>query len=149
MTLDASGIAFIKSFEGLRLEAYKPLPGDKWTIGWGHTLGVKKGDAITAAQADELLRMDVELAEFWVNRCVKIVLNQNEFNALVSFQFNCGKLPISTLLKKLNTGDRQGAAKEFDRWVYFHDENGEARVEKDLVERRAKEKALFLTRIGS
>lgn len=83
------GLNLIASFEGLRLKAYKPTPNDVWTIGYGHTHGVHAGMKITKAKALYFLRQDVRWAEKAVN-ALKLPLNQNQFDALVSFTFNLG-----------------------------------------------------------
>lgn len=148
MKLDFSGCEFIKKFEELRLKAYQDQRG-KWTIGWGHTDGVDRWTPIiNEAQAESFFREDVSMCERIVSMTVKIELTQSEFNALVSFSFNegVGKFHTSTLLKKLNSGDKRGAAKEFDRWIYYLDVNtGEWKVSNGLVERRRVERELFLS----
>jgi lysozyme len=133
-------IPLIKEFEGCKLKAYK-CPADVWTIGYGHTSGVKEGDEITQQEADRLLADDVHSFTAGVQRLVSSDLNRNQLGALVSFAFNLGlgNLRHSTLLKLVNAGDFVKAANEFDKWVYVakHKLNG-------LVRRRAAEKALFL-----
>ena len=109
------------------------------TIGWGHTRGVKLGDRCSIEQARTWLQEDVVVAEREVNRRGRVPLNQNEYDAVVSFEFNTGALGKSTLLRRLNAGDRAGAAAEFGRWVY---DNG-IRLS-GLARRRAAERALFL-----
>src|SRR5208337_3993530 len=90
------------------------------TIGWGHTYDVQLGQVITQEQADAFLLADVQNAVNYVNRLVTIPLTQCEFDALVDFSFNagCGAFASSTMLKLLNAGDYNGAAAQFDRWVY-------------------------------
>lgn len=131
----------IKRHEGLRLEAYMPTPNDVPTIGYGHTKGVKMGDRITNAQAEEYLRHDIAWAQDAVNSLVKVRLTQNQFDALVSFVFNVGASAFakSTLLRMLNDGDYKGAADQFLRW----DKQG-GKVLRGLTKRRAEERALFL-----
>lgn len=132
----------VTSFEGLSLKAY-PDPGsggEPWTIGYGHTGGVKKGDVITEDEAVRLLYSDASRFESAVNKLVDVPLTQYQFDALTSFTFNTGEgnLSRSTLLKKLNQGDYDGAASEFGRWVYASGKklNG-------LVRRRKAEEAMF------
>lgn len=139
------GIDLIKSFEGCYLKAYK-CPAGVWTIGWGTTEpidGVKphEGMVITQKQADELLIKNLKGYENAVNEYVTYSINQNQFDALVSFAYNCGNgaLKTSTLLKKLNAGDVQGAANEFLRW---NKANG--KVLNGLTRRREAERKLFL-----
>ena len=130
----------IKQFEGLRLEAYK-CPADVWTIGYGHTNKVKSGDAITEGEADILLALDVQEAERAVSSYVDVDINQNQFDALVSFVYNlgAGNFKSSTLLKKLNQGDYLGAANEFHRW-----NKAGGKVLRGLVRRREAEANLFI-----
>lgn len=139
-TTSQAGIDLIKSFESCRLTAYQDSVG-VWTIGYGHTSGVYAGMTITQAQADTFLRQDLATAENAVNSKVTISITQNMFDALVSLTFNIGsgKFGTSTLLKKLNQGDINGAADEFDRWIYAGEQ-----VLAGLVRRRAAEKAMFL-----
>ncbi len=137
--LSQNGLNLIKGFEGLRLSAYQDSAG-VWTIGYGHTGGVRPGQRISQAQAEQYLRSDVRWAEQAVRDNVKVPLSQNQFDALVSFTFNvgAGALKDSTLLKKLNAGDYAGAQAEFGRWVNA----GGQRLE-GLVRRRAEEAQLF------
>lgn len=139
-TTSQKGIDLIKSFEGCRLTAYQDSVG-VWTIGYGHTSGVYSGMTITEAQAEAYLKSDLVTSENAVNKYVTYAINQNQFDALVSFTFNLGSgnLASSTLLKKLNQGDISGAANEFDKWIYAGGE-----VLEGLVKRRAAEKELFL-----
>ena len=134
------GIELIKKYEGCVLKAYK-CPSGVWTIGYGHTNGVKSGMKITKAQALNYLKQDLNVFEKDVTNYVKVTLNQNQFDALVSFSFNCGAgaLKTSTLLKKLNSSDYNGAANEFLKW---NKSNG--KVLNGLVRRRQEEKELFL-----
>ena len=141
------GIALIKHHEGVRLTAY-PDPGKGWaipTIGYGHTSAagppaVYKGMKITQAGADEILRQDLAKFERYVADAVKVPLSQNEFDALVSFTFNLGpgNLRSSTLLRKLNAGDKAGAADEFLKWT-----KAGGKTLPGLVKRREAERALF------
>jgi len=140
-TVSPRGIELIKQFEGCKLTAYQDSVG-VWTIGYGHTKGVKKGDKITQAQADEYLRQDAAVAADDVTRLVKVELNQDQFDALVSFTFNLGakNLASSTLLKRLNEGNYRAAADQFGRWVFAGDV-----LLQGLVKRRAAERELFLS----
>lgn len=139
MQISEKGLALIKEFEGLRLEAYQ-CSADVWTIGYGHTAGVRKGDVITKATAARMLADDVSEFESAVNNAVTARLTQNQFDALVSLAFNIGATAFknSTLVKKLNL--RDDAADEFLRWRYVN------RVESPgLLRRREAERALFLS----
>lgn len=138
-------LELIRRFEGFRSKPYR-CPAGVPTIGYGSTryadgTPVKLTDApITEAQADDIMRQTLGEYENAVNRYVTVPLSQNEFDALVDFAYNAGakNLLNSTLLRKLNAGDRKGAAREFDRWVHA---NGE--VLPGLVKRRMAERALF------
>lgn len=141
MKTSDDGLELIKSYEKLRLEAYKPTPNDVWTIGWGHTYGVKEGDTCTEEQAEAWLHADVLRVENCVKQCATVPLTQGEFDALVSFAFNlgCNALRNSTLLRKLNAADYDGAAAEFARWNHQGQE-----VLAGLTARRAAERELFV-----
>lgn len=118
MKTSQHGLEFITDHEGTVLRTYKDAVGIL-TIGVGHTgPDVKAGMTISREQAMELLADDVYEAEHSVNTLVRVPLNQNQFDALVSFVFNVGGTAFSksTLLKKLNAGDYEGASKEFSRW---------------------------------
>jgi len=133
------GKSIVRKFEGCKLTAYL-CPAGIPTIGYGHTHNVKLGDTCTQQQADEWLEDDFYMACNDVKAVVKVPLTDNQLDALGSFVFNLGvrKLIQSTLLKKLNSGDYQGAAQEFDKWVYV----GKVKL-KGLVIRRAAERKIF------
>lgn len=139
MRLSPTGLDLIKSHDGLRLSAYQDVVG-VLTIGYGHTSNVKPDMAISEQEAEEILRRDVSLFEKAVNDLVTVPLNQNQFDALVSFAFNLGRgaLQRSTLLSKLNARDYGGAAAEFDRWI-----NAGGKPWPGLVRRRKEERELF------
>lgn len=137
----------IKEDEGLRLNAYLDPVGVP-TIGWGTTVypdgrKVQIGDTITREQAEEYLQHDISTAQSAVEQTIETPLEPNELDALTSFQYNTGGIQGSTLAKKLNSGDKAGAAAELDRWV--HGTVGDQKVVlPGLVTRRAREKDLFL-----
>ncbi|MEJ5205238.1 lysozyme [Acinetobacter junii] len=144
-SISKTGIDLISSFEGIRLNAYDDGVG-VWTIGIGTTIypngvKVKKGDKCTLEQAKEYFAHDLKSFEKTVNDSVKVPLSQNQFDALVSLTYNIGSAAFknSTLLKKLNAKDHQGAADQFLRW-----NKGGGKVMKGLVRRREAERALFL-----
>jgi len=145
MKISSCGLDLIRHFEGLYLTAYL-CPARVWTIGYGHTGlthkdgTVKYGRVITESEAVKLLAHDMQKFEERVNRLVKVPLTQDEFDALVSFDFNTGALHRSTLLKKLNQGDKKGAAAEFAKWT-----RGGGKVLSGLVRRRKAERHLFET----
>ena len=130
----------IKSFEGLRLRAYKDAVG-VWTIGYGTTRAVRPGMVITRQKAEEFLQNDLKRFEDAVNGAVKVRINDNQFAALVSFTYNVGSgaLRSSTLLRLLNQGNIRGAADQFPRW-----NRAGGRVLAGLTRRRNAERALFL-----
>lgn len=146
------GVAFIKRWEGCRLVAYQDVAG-VWTIGYGHTAGFKDGrfgpnTQITAPFADELLREDLAPRENNLNIWAEtndVSLNQNEFDALISFIFNVGfgAFQSSTAAQRLITGDRIGAAEALTWWNKAT-VNGEKVEVLGLTRRRAAEKAMFL-----
>ncbi len=145
MRTNQAGLDLIKMFEGLRLEAYVDAVG-VWTIGYGHTKTARRGMVITEEQAEQLLRQDLGEAEAAVTRLVKVDLNENEFSALASLVFNIGSgnFQRSTVLKRLNAGDKVGAADAIEWWNKGR-VNGVLTTLPGLVRRRAAEKALFLT----
>lgn len=139
--ISANGVALIKSFEGLKLDAYQDIVG-VWTIGYGHTASAKSGKTITQAEADALLARDLELFEATIRQRVKVDLNQNEFDALVSLAFNIGvgAFQRSTLLRMLNNSVPRGeVAIQFLRWV-----KAGGNTVAGLVRRRRAEADLFL-----
>src|SRR5690349_140019 len=117
-SINNAGLELIKSFEGLRLQAYRDT-GGVLTIGYGHTAGVKGGDRITEAQATKFLLADLAEAEDAVSKFITVPLNDNQFAALVSFTFNVGReaLRRSTLRKKLNAGDYAAVPGQLVLWV--------------------------------
>lgn len=149
LKLSSAGANLIKHFESClepkndRYHAYK-CPAGVLTIGWGHTNHHgQKFDATTRwtrAQCDEAFLQDMAGFEVAVRRLVKVPLAAHEFDALVSFTYNVGEgnLAKSTLLKKVNASDFEGAAKEFHRW---NKANG--KVLAGLTRRRASESLLF------
>lgn len=134
----------IAGHEGLRLEAYL-CPAGVWTIGYGHTKGAKPGMTITRQRAEALLKEDLLTAENTVNR-LYLKLNQNQFDALVSFVFNVGSGNFlrSTLLKKIQANANDPAiAAEFNKW-----NRGGGRVLPGLVKRRQQEAELYFSNIN-
>ena len=153
LTTSPAGLALIKKHEGFRANVYL-CPAGKPTIGYGHMLtrseiGVLK--LVSKAQAEALLLQDCRIAEIFINANVRVVLNQNQFDALVSFAFNLGvgALDRSTLLRVLNTGKYREAARQFLRWDKFKNpRTGKLEVAKGLFNRRAEESALFLKAVS-
>lgn len=141
MTPSKNCTDLVKEFEGCKLEAYK-CPAGVNTIGYGHTSGVQMGDVCTQGQADQWL--DDELIKFGkqVEAVVTAPINQQMFDALVSFTYNLGigNLKDSTLLKYLNQGLYKDAADQFPRW-----NKSKGQELPGLTRRRAAERALFLS----
>lgn len=144
MNVGSAGLDIIKQSEALRLTAYAATEDERargiWTIGYGHTRGVKEGDTCTVAEAEAFLREDCADAEEGIHTLVKVPLNQNQYDALVSLTFNIGRgnLMMSTLLRMLNAGDYENAAHQFARW---NKQSG--KILNGLVARRAVEQELF------
>lgn len=109
--------ARIKVFEGCRLTAYQDV-GGVWSVGFGSTLDVAPGMRIHPAEAEARFEVDIRHAEKCIDASVNVPLSQGEHDSLTSFIFNlgCAKFRSSTLLKKLNDSDFDGAAAEFPRW---------------------------------
>lgn len=141
MKTSKNGIDLIARHEGLRLKAYR-CPAGILTIGYGHTGNVREGQTITEDYAKYLLASDLSTAENAVNR-QNLNINQNQFDALVSFVFNVGSGNFlkSTLLKKIkvNPNDTLIAA-EFDRW-----NKAAGKVLPGLVKRRLDEAKLYFS----
>ena len=143
MKTSSKGVSLIKSFEGCRLNAYK-CPAGVWTIGYGHTAGVKEGDIITQEQADEYLRNDLAKYEKAVLNYDSIYhFNQNQFDALVSFTYNCG----ASNLKNLTQNGKRTLAQISGKILLYNKAGGV--VLRGLQRRRAAEKELFDTLIES
>ena len=143
MKISSKGVSLIKSFEGCRLKAYK-CPAGVWTIGYGHTAGVKEGDTITQEQADEYLRNDLAKYEKAVLNYDSIYnFNQNQFDALVSFTYNCG---VGNL-KNLTQSGKRTLAQISVKLLLYNKAGGV--VLRGLQRRRAAEKELFDTIIES
>jgi lysozyme len=117
MKTSEEGIALIKHFEGCELEAYL-CPAEVWTIGYGHTLDVKKDDVIDQEAAEALLIEDLEEYEGYVTSLVEIELQQHQFDALVAWTFNLGpqSLKESTMLNRINYGPLSDVSFQMQRW---------------------------------
>ena len=149
MNVSQNCIELIAGFEGLRLDAYRDPVGIP-TIGYGTIrypdgTPVRMGDRITEDQAEAYLTLEAEKFARDISEIADgIALNQNQFDALVSFTYNVGigAFKSSTLLDKLQEGDFDAAAKEFERWNKGTI-NGVKRVLPGLTIRRQTERALF------
>lgn len=143
MTISSKGVSLIKQFEGCRLTAYK-CPAGVWTIGYGHTAGVKQGDVITQQTADDYLRNDLVKYENTVLKYDSIYhFNQNQFDALVSFTFNCG---VGNL-KNLTQSGKRTIAQISAKLPLYNKAGGVVLL--GLQRRRAAERELFDTPIKS
>lgn len=139
-----TGLNLIKGYEGLRMSAHY-APTEQWTVGYGHVGTARHGMSVTEGDAERLLRDDVKPIEQLISDTVRAPLNQNEHDALVSLIFNIGEdnWKRSTVLRKLNAGDKLGAANAFEMWSKAFVSNELVTLD-GLVRRRAAEKSLFL-----
>ena len=139
MAISQEGIALIKRFEGCELKSYRCSAGVP-TIGYGSTKGVSMDMEITQERAEALLIEDISDFEEEVNKCVKVPLTQNQFDALISWTFNLGptNLKNSTLLKVLNNKDYEGVPAQIKRW-----NKAGGKVLQGLIRRREAEALLF------
>ena len=143
MKLSDRGSHLLKNFEGVRLTAYRCAAGT-WTVGVGHTglvdgKKIQFGMKITQNKCDELFNQDIVRFENYVNKC-GLQLNQNEFDALVSFTFNLGQGCLQTLIKGRNK-------KQIADAILLYNKAG-GKVVDGLVKRRMAERELFLTPCG-
>ena len=129
----------VKHFEGLRLTAYQ-CSANVWTLGYGHTRGVKEGDYIDQDQAETWLDDDLHSCAKDIHRLVNVPLDQNQFDALSSWVFNLGggSLRTSTLLKKLNNSEYDEVPNQIKRW-----NKAGGKVLDGLIRRREAEALLF------
>lgn len=121
LVLSAAALVGLALSEGYTDRAVQPLPGDKWTYGFGTTEGVKPGDTIAPPKALERKLRDVQKFEGAIKRCVQVPLSQNEYDAYVSLAYNIGDGAFcsSTLVRLLNAGDYAGACQQILRWDRF------------------------------
>jgi len=140
MRCNDKGLAIIRKWESLRLKAYK-CSADVWTIGWGHTKGVKQGDVCTIEKANEYFKEDLEEKELQINN-LNLQLTDNEYSALISFIFNIGigNFTKSTMLRLLKQNKKIEASNEFQKWNKCKGETLDG-----LTKRRRDERDLFLS----
>lgn len=146
MTINEAGLALVKRFEGLKLDAYQDVAGI-WTIGYGHTNGVQPGMHITEAQAEQALRDDLHTAEHVVEDATQVAPpTDNEFAAMVSLCFNIGSANYrgSSVLKEHLAGDKVAAADAFLLWNKAR-VGGVLQPVAGLTNRRKAEQELYLT----
>jgi lysozyme len=141
------GVKMITNFEAVVLHEYKDQAGIP-TVCVGHV--IRPGDATLLADGVSLedcmllLHQDLGSAESEINTLVTVPLTQDQFDALVSWEFNTGALRVSTLLRVLNAGDYYAAASEFEKWNKRRDEKtGALVIDAGLVARRQAEASLF------
>ena len=117
MKVSQECVNLVKFFEGFEAKAYL-CPANVWTIGYGRTRNVKEGDIVNEIQAERDLLEELEEFANQVLNTVKVSLTQNELDALTSWTYNLGvgNLQSSTLLKKLNSGDKNSVPSEMLRW---------------------------------
>lgn len=143
MNISKRGLDLIKSFEGCRLSSYR-CPANKWTIGYGHTNGVYEGMVITQAQADQFLFDDVQRFVNAVNQYqVRFNFNQNQFDALTSFAYNCGEGSLAAVMSCCNT------KKEIAEECKLYNKSSDGKVLAGLVRRREEEYKLFMSGAGA
>ena len=121
LALSASALVGIAVHEGYREAAYRPVPGDVPTIGFGTTAGVQMGDRIKPVQALVRKLADVQRFEGALRTCVTVPLHQHEYDAFLSLAYNIGSGAFcgSTLVRLLNQGDYRGACDQILRWDRF------------------------------
>ena len=143
MEISQEGTSLIKKFEGCELEAYKCSAG-VWTIAYGRTKNVKKGDTCTQEQADQWLHEELPVFGAYVSDAVHVPLSQNEFDALVAWTYNLGptNLNNSTMLKVLNDNKKEEVPHQMRKWNKAR-VNGEKVVLPGLERRRQAESLLF------
>ena len=139
MNIGTKGLDLIRFFEGLELNAYQCAAG-VWTIGYGHTKDVQQGMTISEARANEMLAEELNEYESYINGLVTVELNQDQFDAMVSWVYNLGvgNLKASTLLKVLNAGDYDGVPAQMMRW-----NKAGGKVLEGLTRRRQAEADMF------
>lgn len=144
MKISKNGLQMIKNFEGLILVASDKLDG-VWTVGYGCTVGVKPYQRVTEKEAETMLLREIEKHEAYVNKYVnQLKLNQNQFDALVSFSYNCGIGNLKNLVADKNgkaTRDKKTIA---EKMLLYNKCNG--KVMRGLVNRRKKEHELFCSK---
>jgi lysozyme len=139
-----AGVALIKQFESCRLTSYQD-GGGIWTIGWGHTEGIKEGMTCTQEQADAWFDQDIASISHIVNGLVPTTINTNQFSACVSLAYNIGtgRFAQSTLLQMIRGGNIQGASEQFPRWDRI-----DGSPDDGLLKRRLAEQQLFNTPVA-
>lgn len=142
--VNQKAVNLIKRYESLRLTSYRYA--GQWLIGYGHAGGVTPGLTITAAQAEHYLKQDLNRCERAIERAVKVTVTREEFSAMAALCYNIGTASFvgSSVVERLNSGDRSGAADAFLMWTKIT-VDGEKREARALRARREDERRLFLT----
>ena len=139
MNISEEGLSLIKKFEGCELKAYR-CPANVLTIGYGHTKNVTEDMEITQQEANDML--DEELIEYceYIDKMVKVSLNQNQFDALVAWIYNLGPTNFrnSTLLTVLNQERYSDVPEQIKRW-----NKADGKILDGLIKRREAEALLF------
>ena len=140
LAISVAGLAAVTQHEGVRFTAYMDVVGIP-TICVGSTTDVKMGMRASKAECERRLRTDMNYAEHFVKKCTNVPMTQNQYDAVASLVFNIGGPAYckSTLAKKLNALDYNGAAREFPRWSY-----ASGQYIGGLYKRRLAEQSLFL-----
>ena len=137
--INPSALKTLKVLEGFMSAAYQDAAG-VWTIGYGHTKGVREGDAISMNDADILLGKELIEYEGYVDKLVTVELEEHQRDALVLWTYNLGptNLKESTMLRKLNEGDYDAVPSEMMRWT-----RAGGQVNEGLFKRRTIESRMF------
>ena len=139
--LSKQGADFIKSWEKLSLVAYRPVPCDPWTIGFGHIDNVKQGDHISIVEAGFLFSRDIQEMIDHTDPHIHTTLTQNQMDAVISFVFNIGPDAFirSTALRYINSGNLSDVPAQFQRWVHLQDGS----ISAGLANRRQSESIIW------
>ena len=139
MNISEEGLSLIKKFEGCELKAYR-CAANVLTIGYGTTKGVTEDMEITKEEAESLLKEEMHEYEGYINDMIKVPLEQNQFDSMVSWVFNLGStnLSSSTLLKKINNSEYDEVPSQIKRW-----NKAGGKVLDGLIRRREAEALLF------
>lgn len=151
LALSAAALVGLVQHEGYTDAAVQPLPGDKWTQGFGSTTkadgsAVQRGDKTTPSAALGQALRDLRKFEGALKGCVTAPLTQGEYDSLVSLAYNVGAGPVcqSTMVKLHNAGQHAQACAQFDRWTMYQGKDCREPSNRcgGLVERRVKERAM-------
>lgn len=151
LSLSAAGLVSLALQEGYTDEAIQPLPGDKWTNGFGSTTNaqgqpLKPGEATTPPKALEQKLRDVRKFEGALKGCVTAELTQGEYDSLVRLAYNVGSQSVcaSTMVRLHNQGRHAEACAQFDRWTFFQGKDCKEPANRcsGLAKRRADERAM-------